>query len=164
MAQFDLYGGVGIMGFISPMDTEDTYAVIDPIYGVDGLRNLPTINDLNNISFDRRRPGMIVGVEGGQVYYKLKDIVWKGEITDWVELDLSKILYIDKEIPTGIIDGDNKNFNLIHTPIPNSEHIYLNGILQESGDDYDYTILGSIITFNEAPLDGMRLRCTYRSI
>jgi hypothetical protein len=29
------------MGFISQMDTNDTYAVIDQIYGVDGLRNLP---------------------------------------------------------------------------------------------------------------------------
>ena len=47
---FDLIGGVGIMGFISPMNTEDTYPVIDPIFGVDGLRNVDTIEDLNLIS------------------------------------------------------------------------------------------------------------------
>ncbi len=164
MAQFDLYGGVGIMGFISPMDTEDTYAVIDPIYGIDGLRNVPTINDLNDISFDRRRPGMIVGVEGGQTYYKLKDVEWVGDITDWVELDLNKIYFIDKESPTGVINGINTIFNLSHIPIPNSDHLYLNGLLQDSGVTEDYTISGDVITFNEAPLVGMKIRCSYRTI
>lgn len=164
MAQFDLYGGVGIMGFISPMDTEDTYAVIDPIYGIDGLRNVPTINDLNEISFDRRRPGMIVGVEGGQTYYKLKDIEWVGDITDWVELDLNKIYFIDKESPIGVINGVNTIFTLSHIPIPNSDHLYLNGLLQDSGVTEDYIISGDVITFNEAPLVGMKIRCSYRTI
>ena len=65
MSEFELVGGIGIMGFISPMDTEDTYAVIDPIYGIDGLRNVDTVEELNSISFERRRAGMIVGVNGG---------------------------------------------------------------------------------------------------
>ena len=34
MAEFSSYGGVGNMGFISPMDTLDTYAVIDPLFGI----------------------------------------------------------------------------------------------------------------------------------
>ena len=55
MSKFELYGGVGIMGFISPMDTNDTYAVIDPMYGIDGLRNVESITDLNTIPFERRR-------------------------------------------------------------------------------------------------------------
>jgi hypothetical protein len=164
MAQFDLYGGVGIMGFISPMDTEDTYAVIDPIYGIDGLRNVPTINDLNEISFDRRRPGMIVGVEGGQIYYRLKDVEWVGDITDWIELDLNKVFFIDKETPTGVIDGINSIFYLSHEPIPNSDHLYLNGLLQDSGVSEDYIISGNTITFNESPLLGMKIRCSYRTI
>ena len=50
MSNFELIGGIGIMGFISPMNTEDTYAVIDPIYGVDGLRNVSAVEDLNLIS------------------------------------------------------------------------------------------------------------------
>ena len=36
MSDFSLVGGIGIMGFLSPMNTNDTYAVIDPLYGVDG--------------------------------------------------------------------------------------------------------------------------------
>ena len=40
MGDFSLMGGVGIMGVLTPMDTRDDYAVTDPVYGVDGLRNV----------------------------------------------------------------------------------------------------------------------------
>jgi hypothetical protein len=76
MADFSKIGGVGIMGFISPMDTRDTYAVIDPLYGIDGLRNVDEESDLNEIPYDRRRPGMIVGINGGTRFFKLKNIFW----------------------------------------------------------------------------------------
>ena len=86
MAEFSSYGGVGIMGFISPMDTLDTYAVIDPLYGIDGIRNVSDINELNSISYERRRAGMLVGVDGGNRYFKLKDVIWDFTITDWEEI------------------------------------------------------------------------------
>ena len=162
MSNFELIGGIGIMGFISPMNTEDTYAVIDPIYGVDGLRNVSTVEDLNLISVERRRPGMIVGVNGGEVYYKLKRLDdWSFDIDDWLELDLSKITHIDKEKPNGIIDGINNNFILNNNPIPGSEHIYLNGLLQD--DDDDYQIEYNSILFNEPPSIGMKIKCSYRT-
>jgi hypothetical protein len=164
MSKFELIGGVGIMGFISPMDTYDTYAVIDPLYGVDGLRNVGTIDDLISISLERRRPGMIVGINGGETYYKLKDSSWNGDITDWTEIDFTKIYHIDKEQPVGVIDGSNATFELTSTPIPNSEHIYLNGLLQDSGVYEDYVINGNVITFNDAPFPGMKIRCSYRTI
>ena len=47
MSSFDLIGGVGIMGVLSPMDTEDNYPVIDPLYGIDGLRNVDSVEELN---------------------------------------------------------------------------------------------------------------------
>lgn len=162
MSEFGLVGGIGIMGFISPMDTEDTYAVIDPLYGIDGLRNVETIEELNSVSFERRRPGMIVGVGGGESYYKLKNLNdWSFDITDWDELDLTKVTHIDKETPEGVIDGFNATFLLNNNPIPGSEHIYLNGLLQDEVDDY--TINYNIITFNESPLIGMKIRCSYRT-
>ena len=150
------------MGYLSPMDTEDTYAVIDPLYGIDGLRNVDTIEDLNLIPEDRRRAGMIVGVNGGETYYKLKNIEWVGDITDWTELDFTKQISIDKEIPVGDVEGFNTTFILSHKPIENSEHIFLNGLLQELGEDY--LINEREITFFEAPLSGMRIRCTYRTL
>jgi hypothetical protein len=91
MADFSSVGGVGIMGFISPMDTRDTYAVIDPLYGIDGIRNVSSITDLNDVSFDRRRSGMIVGVDGGSRYFKLKECVWDFTIEDWQEIFLYTI-------------------------------------------------------------------------
>jgi hypothetical protein len=150
------------MGFISPMNTEDTYAVIDPIYGVDGLRNVSAVEDLNLISVERRRPGMIVGVNGGEVYYKLKRLDdWSFDIDDWLELDLSKITHIDKEKPNGIIDGINNSFILNNNPIPESEHVYLNGLLQDDEDDYQ--IEYNTIIFNEPPSIGMKIKCSYRT-
>jgi hypothetical protein len=162
MSNSELIGGIGIMGFISPMDTEDVYAVIDPIYGIDGLRNVDTIGALDNISDERRRPGMIVGVGGGEIYYKLKNLSdWSFDLTDWDELDLTKITYIDKEKPEGSIDGVNATFLLNNIPIPRSEHIFLNGLLQD--EDEDYIINYNTITFNESPLNNMKIRCSYRT-
>jgi hypothetical protein len=161
MSSFELIGGIGVMGFLSPMDTEDTYAVVDPLYGIDGLRNVNTINELNEIPEERRRAGMIVGINGGETYYKLKNTEWIGDITDWVELDFTKQISIDKEIPVGVINNVNKNFNLSFTPVLKSEHVYLNGLLQDA--DEDYTITGSTISFIDAPLVGMKIRCSYRT-
>ena len=161
MSDFSLMGGVGIMGVLTPMDTRDTYAVVDPVYGIDGLRNVPTINDLHNVPPTRRRPGMIVGVNGGEDYYKLKNTNWEYDLTDWEVLTL-KIEYADRETPSGIVDGVNKLFVIQNIPKTNSEHLYMNGVLQDPGETEDYIISGNTITFNEPPLEGSKLRCSYR--
>ena len=70
--------------------------------------------------------------------------------------------FVDKEVPSGAINGANVTFTLANTPVAGSEHIYLNGILQESGSGNDYTITGSTITYLTAPLTGEKLRATYR--
>lgn len=167
MTEFVKLGGVGVLGYISPIDTDDTYPVIDPLYGIDGFRNVDTEEDLIAIPFERRRSGMIVGIDGGDRYFKLKNIEWVGDINDWKEvyiLDTNpsnlNSLFVDKEIPMGIIDGNNTMYYLSNIPISNSEHIYINGLLQEN--DYDYTIEENEIIFFEAPLSGMRIVCSYR--
>jgi hypothetical protein len=83
MMSFSLSGGVVVYGFISPSTTGDTYPVIDPLYGIDGFRNVDTLVDLNSIPELRRRPGMVVGVSGGTQYYKLNIGPWNYTITDW---------------------------------------------------------------------------------
>jgi len=83
MSSFSLSGGVEVFGFISPSDTTDTYPVIDPLYGIDGLRNVDLLNDLNNIPTLRRRAGMVVGVSGGTTYYKLNSPPWTNTLSDW---------------------------------------------------------------------------------
>ena len=83
MGDFSLSGGVEITGFISPTDTADTYPVIDTLYGIDGLRNVDNLTQLNAIPNERRRPGMLVGVSGGTQYYKLNPSPWTGTTDDW---------------------------------------------------------------------------------
>jgi len=67
----------------------------------------------------------------------------------------------DKEVLLGLIDGVNRTFTLQYSPVDNSEHVYVNGLLQESGIIGDYEISGSIITFKEAPPTDTNLRGTY---
>lgn len=164
-----IIGGISVMGFIAPNSINDTYPVIDPIYGIDGLRNVDTINDMLSISYERRRAGMLVGVNGGDRFFKLKDKTWDGSINDWDEIQIllvgnkpNETQYIDKEIPDGDVDGINKIFKLTNKPVTNSEHIFLNGVLQENGFDLDYILDGKNIIFFEPPYSGMRLICSYR--
>jgi len=69
-------------------------------------------------------------------------------------------LFADKEQPYGLVDGTNTSFALAHEPVLGSEHVYLNGILQESNEE-DYTMEANTIYFVFAPESGSRLRCTY---
>ena len=68
---------------------------------------------------------------------------------------------INKETPAGSINGTNNVFILAHVPVDNSEHVYLNGLLQDSDYGADYTMDGNTITFVQAPFQGSKIRCTY---
>lgn len=81
----DITGGVKITGFISPTDSLDTYAVIDPLYGIDGLRSVSGSTEKNAIPDARRREGMIVYQQSNGVYYQLLASPWTGSESDWVE-------------------------------------------------------------------------------
>jgi hypothetical protein len=82
MGSFSLSGGVEVFGFISPSNTADQYPVIDPLYGIDGLRNVDLLSDLDSIPLLRRRTGMVVGVSG-TTYYKLNSPPWTFTFSDW---------------------------------------------------------------------------------
>ena len=75
---------------------------------------------------------------------------------------LSNTNFVDKEIPSGAINGSNTAYTLANTPVAGSEHIYLNGVFQESGAGNDYTISGTAITFTTAPLSAEKIRVSYR--
>jgi hypothetical protein len=97
---FFLSGGVEVLGFISPTEPTDEYPVIDPLYGIDGLRNVNTLLDLNNIPSLRRRAGMLVGVSGGTQYYKLKSSPWNGTQLDW------ELFSLGSTFEGGIVTGN----------------------------------------------------------
>ncbi len=67
--------------------------------------------------------------------------------------------YIAKEVVSGSIDGINTAFNLVNTPVSNSEMVFLNGILQIPPTDYSIT--GSLINFAIAPFNGDKIVSTY---
>jgi len=118
-------------------------------------------------------PAAFVAIEQGTTY---QDTIWlctsnqggtlgTTAIT-WQQIPttagLSNTNFVDKEIPSGSINGSNTTFVLANTPVSGSEHIYLNGLLQELGGGNDYTISGGNITFVVAPLTGEKIRVSYR--
>lgn len=86
-------------------------------------------------------------------------ITWTNPITSGA---YSNSNFVDKEVPSGSINGSNVTYTLANTPTAGSEHIYLNGVLQESGAGNDYTISGATITYLTAPLTGEKIRVSYR--
>jgi hypothetical protein len=84
--------------------------------------------------------------------------LWTAERIKQQVQDVSPFAY--KEIPDGEIDSTNKVFFLRDTPENNSEHIFLNGLLQHK--NLDYTMTGRRINFIDAPRTGSIVVCTYR--
>lgn len=86
---------IPVSGLISPIFSTDNYPVTDALYGIDGLRNVFSTSDRDNIPLERRRAGMLVGVvstaSGTTDYYKLKPqagpVTWSlGDSTNWEQL------------------------------------------------------------------------------
>jgi len=83
----------------------------------------------------------------------------------WLDAEvgtLSNSNFVDNETPSGTINGSNVTFTLAFTPTAGSEHLYLNGVLQNPGGGNDYTISGATITYNNAPQTGDVLLVSYR--
>ncbi len=70
--------------------------------------------------------------------------------------------FVDKETPSGAVNGVNVTFVLANTPVAGSDHVYLNGLFQDVGAGNDYTISGATITYLTAPLTNDKLRVSYR--
>jgi hypothetical protein len=70
--------------------------------------------------------------------------------------------FVDRETPSGTLNGSNTSFVLANTPLAGSEHVWLNGLLQEPGAGNDYTISGATITYLTAPIANDKIRVSYR--
>ncbi len=88
-------------------------------------------------------------------------------ISDAIIAAGSNIIFYDKKTVgngiTGVVDGSNVIFTLAATPDSGSEHIYINGVLQNAGGSNDYTISGSTITFASAIRVEDTLMVSYRA-
>jgi hypothetical protein len=83
---------IPVSGLLSPISTSDNYPIIDPTFGIDGLRNVSSTQSMYDIPLERRRAGMVVGVSdnvsGDVTYFKLKPqingVTWSiGDSTNW---------------------------------------------------------------------------------
>ncbi len=72
------------------------------------------------------------------------------------------IVFIDQEVPGGLVDGANASFSLAGVPSTGSEQLFRNGLLMKRG--FDYTIAGAGVTFlpGAIPQPGDTLMVFYR--
>ena len=121
--------GVKVTGIVVPSDTLDTYAVIDPIYGIDGLRNLAGgTSDLSLITTDRRRAGMLVGINNGASYYKLNPAPWTNTLSDWTPFTVGG----GGTFSGGTVTGSTTFTNGITTNTISATTIYTNGLTADT--------------------------------
>ena len=74
---------VPLTGVIAPTDTADRYPVLDPLYGIDGLRSVASIAERDAIPTERRREGMLVYTRSDRKYWHLG---YSLHNNNWVEL------------------------------------------------------------------------------
>ena len=81
---------IPVSGLLSPININDSYPIIDPVFGIDGFRNLGSTQSMSQIPLAKRRAGMVVGVPLNNTtnYYKLKPegngVTWSvGDMTNW---------------------------------------------------------------------------------
>lgn len=86
-------------------------------------------------------------------------ITWQ-QIPTTAGLSISN--FVDKEVPSGSINGSNTTFTIANTPTSGTEKVFLNGIHQQSGGSNDYTISGTTITYVVAPETGDVLWVNYK--
>lgn len=66
-------GGTNVPNRIVPYTTDDTYATHDEQYGRGGYRAVATVDEMNAISTERRKDGMLVKVIATNTFYTLKN-------------------------------------------------------------------------------------------
>lgn len=114
------------------------------------LTNKPTIPDVSTLRADINLLQDDVEGLGGAI----------NNIENYLSsLENGEIIYREK--PSGEPNGINTVFTLAHTPTPGTEQVYVNGLLQEAGENGDYTISGPAITFNNAPKSYWSIFVTY---
>ena len=60
--------------------------------------------------------------------------------------------FVIREVPTGTVNGSNATFTLANTPTAGTEHVFVNGVLQNVGAGNDYTISTVTITFQSGAI------------
>jgi hypothetical protein len=161
--------GFKVSGTVEPVSLVDNYPVIDPLYGIDGLRCVASLSEMYNIPIERRRGGMIVGVQNNisniTDYYKLKPGVTYelGSASNWdpfFDFGTASAFYVKKLIANETLNVPANYQYLVYGDLTiatggnfvNAGHtIIINGSVNLQGDG-TYSIVGSGI-LDLIPLD-----------
>jgi hypothetical protein len=69
---------------------------------------------------------------------------------------------VTREVPTGLINGSNTVYTVTNNIYLDTETVFVNGILQQIGASFDYTVTGDKeVTFNVAPETGDYILVSY---
>lgn len=144
--------------------------VISPVYG----SSANTVTQGNDSRLSDARTPVGTALTSGQIFVGSAGnvvaavamsgdatIIASGAITVNPATVVKTANYVVRETPSGTINGSNTAFTLANTPVSGTEHVYLNGILQDAGAGNDYTISTNTITMLTAPATGDKLRVSY---
>ena len=70
---------------------------------------------------------------------------------------------VNRETPTGNIDGTNTDFTLATSPQAGSEHLFKNGVLLDEGTDNDYSISGAVFSLATIPSSPDKVLASYNA-
>lgn len=153
-----LLKGHPVGGPVVPYTSADIYATHKALYGMGGLRTVPTLYERNTIPLQRRELHMVVAVEGNGLMYEF--VVWSDAdytpdscwrvfpyVTDPYKVDYDEDLTGDK-------DGVNVDFYTSSNFIVGSTKVYYNGVRQKRGYTFDYIEIGNDrVRFVMAPVE-----------
>ena len=137
-------GAVPVAGFIGPTYDTDVHAVIDPFWGIDGLRSVDTLSTRDAITLQRRRYGMLVFVQANGHYYQMQ-----ADLLSWTDFGTSLGGGGSSSTPkkeTFTPTQGQLSYVLSQTPIVDSVAFILNG--QELHEGTEYTVSGNTVTLD----------------
>jgi hypothetical protein len=109
--------------------------------------------DISEISF------AVIGDSGAEVG---EVMAWNGSVWVPTSLDVGT-QFTYAEVPTGVINGTNKEFTLADAPSPElSLMVFLGGVLLREGVGNDYVLDDDLITFSVAPKPNDVILAFYR--
>lgn len=76
-------------------------------------------------------------------------------------LSCSAAVHIVEEVPGGTPDGMLSTFTLAHVPVPNTTELYVNGLRNYQGVDYDQAGQSLVFRSVSIPMTGWTLRVDY---
>jgi hypothetical protein len=149
---------IPVSGLLSPISSTDNYPIIDPVFGIDGLRNVSSTQSMYNIPLEKRRAGMVVGapINNTTNYYKLKPegngVTWSvGDVTNWDSflVSPSASIPIKYEVINETIDIPSGYMYLIHGNL----NIGATGVINNNGRVV--IINGDLVTASNGQFNGV---------